>query len=188
MSSDIEHWHINAIVHKDRVEETHYISDPARNIRRQPETTTWLIDRLLGRGGFGEVRLERNKQNGKERAVKRIAIMGAKLTNIECKKELKALLEFSKPKVSQPTCSTVKPCLTPRSHSLEKPQYSSTFSVGSKTDPNYSLPWSTFPLEISREISWHTRGRYLKSRLEASPNKYCLDWRSCMGNCSHIEI
>jgi hypothetical protein len=99
MSSDIEHWHINAIVHKDCVEETHYVSDPARNIRRRPETTIWQVERLLGRGGFGEVRLERNRQDGRARAVKRIAMMGTNLTNMECEKELKALLEFSKPKV-----------------------------------------------------------------------------------------
>jgi calcium/calmodulin-dependent protein kinase I len=100
MSSDIEHWHINAIVHKDCVEETHYVSDPARNIRRRPETTIWQVERLLGRGGFGEVRLERNKRDGRARAVKRIAMMGTHLTNMECEKELKALLEFSKPKVT----------------------------------------------------------------------------------------
>ena len=100
MSSDIEHWHINAVVHKDYVEETHYVSDPARNIRRRPETTIWHVERLLGRGGFGEVRLERNKQDGRARAVKRIAMMGTNLTNMDCEKELKALLEFSKPKVT----------------------------------------------------------------------------------------
>lgn len=70
MSSDIEHWDINAIVHKDCVEETNYVSDPAKNIRRQPVTTIWNVERLLGRGGFGEVRLERNKQDGRARAVK----------------------------------------------------------------------------------------------------------------------
>jgi hypothetical protein len=100
MSSDIEHWDINAIVHKDCVEETHYVSDPAKNIRRQPVTTIWNVERLLGRGGFGEVRLERNKQDGRARAVKRIAMMGTNLTNMECEKELKSLLEFSKPKVN----------------------------------------------------------------------------------------
>jgi len=102
MSSDIEHWHINATVFKDRVEETHYISDPARNVRRRPNKTIWQVERLLGRGGFGEVRLERNKEDGKARAVKRIATTSATLSKSECEKELKALLEFSKPKASQP--------------------------------------------------------------------------------------
>ncbi|KFY05657.1 hypothetical protein V492_08376 [Pseudogymnoascus sp. VKM F-4246] len=52
--SDIEHWQINATVYKDRVEEIHYITDPARNIRRKPQTKVWKIEQFLGRGGFGE--------------------------------------------------------------------------------------------------------------------------------------
>jgi hypothetical protein len=99
--SDIEHWHINATVYKDRVEETRYIIDPARNIRRRPQTTVWKVERFLGRGGFGEVRLEKNKEDSKARVVKRIATTSTTLSNNECEKELKALLEFSKPKVSQ---------------------------------------------------------------------------------------
>jgi len=100
MPSDLEHWHIDATVHKDRVEETHYISDPAKNIRRRLETTTWHVEKYLGRGACGEVRLERNREEGKARAVKKITIPDVDLSNIECEKELKALLEFSKPKVS----------------------------------------------------------------------------------------
>jgi hypothetical protein len=100
MSSDIEHWHINATVYKDRVEEIHYISDPARNVRRRPQTKVWQVERFLGRGGFGEVRLERNTGDGKARAVKRITTTGTTLSNSECEEELKALLEFSKPKGS----------------------------------------------------------------------------------------
>lgn len=99
--SDIEHWQINATVYKDRVEEIHYITDPARNIRRRPQTKVWKIDQFLGRGSFGEVRLEKNTEDGKARAVKRIPIANANLSNDECKKELKALLEFSKPKASR---------------------------------------------------------------------------------------
>jgi hypothetical protein len=101
MSSDIEHWRINATVYKDRVEEIHYISDPARNIRRRSQTKVWQVERFLGRGGFGEVRLERNTGDGKARAVKRIATTSTTLSNSECEKELKALLEFSKPKGSR---------------------------------------------------------------------------------------
>jgi hypothetical protein len=105
MSSDLEHWHIDATVHKDRVEEIHYISDPARNIRRRLQTKVFHVERFLGRGGSGEVRLERNREEGKVRAVKKITILDADLSNSECEKELKALLEFSKPKVSQPFCT-----------------------------------------------------------------------------------
>jgi calcium/calmodulin-dependent protein kinase I len=97
--SDIEHWHINAKVYKDRVEEIHYITDPARNIRRKPQTEVWQVKQFLGRGGFGAVRLEENKEDSKKRAVKRIQTTTTSLSNSHFKKELKALLEFSKPKV-----------------------------------------------------------------------------------------
>ena len=100
MSSDIDHWHLNATVFKDRVEEIHFISDPARNVRRREHKKVWEVERFLGRGSFGEVRLERNKEDGIARAVKRIATTSMTLSNSECEKELKALLEFSKPKVS----------------------------------------------------------------------------------------
>lgn len=96
-SSDLHHWHINATVYHDRIEEVHYISDPARKIRRKPHTQVWQVEKFLGRGGFGEVQLQINRENKKARAVKRIATTG--LSNNECEKELQALLEFSKPKV-----------------------------------------------------------------------------------------
>jgi hypothetical protein len=80
------------------VEEIHYITDPARNIRRRPQTKVWRIERFLGRGGFAEVRLEK-REGGEVRAVKRIPTASENLSINECEKELKALLEFSKPKV-----------------------------------------------------------------------------------------
>jgi calcium/calmodulin-dependent protein kinase I len=55
----------------------------------------------LGRGGFGEVSLQKNTEDGKVRAVKRIVTASTGLSDGEYEKELKALLEFSKPKVSQ---------------------------------------------------------------------------------------
>lgn len=58
------------------------------------------MEQFLGRGGFGEVRLERNKEDDKVRAVKRIVTASTMLSNSKCERELKALLEFSKPKVS----------------------------------------------------------------------------------------
>jgi hypothetical protein len=67
MSSDLEHWHIDAKVYDDRVEEIHLISDPVRNIRRQPYVMVWHVEQYLGRGSFGEVRLERNKEEDKVR-------------------------------------------------------------------------------------------------------------------------
>ena len=99
--SDIEHWCITATVYKDRVEEIHYITDPARNIRRRPQIRVWQVERSLGRGGFGEVRLEKCKEDGNVRAVKRIVTTSTTLSNSECEKELEALSEFSKPKASR---------------------------------------------------------------------------------------
>lgn len=99
--TDVQHLYINATVYKDRVEETHYITDPARNIRRRPQTKVWQTERILGYGSFGDVRLEKNIEDGKERAVKKIRTRNKALSNNECEKELKALLEFSKPKVTE---------------------------------------------------------------------------------------
>jgi calcium/calmodulin-dependent protein kinase I len=93
-TSDLEHWQLNATVYEDRVEEIQYITDPARNIRREQRIKVWRIERSLGRGGFGEVRLEKNTEDGKTRAVKKIPTTGADLSDKECVRELKALLEF----------------------------------------------------------------------------------------------
>jgi hypothetical protein len=86
--------------HFCRVEEIYYITDPARNIKRRPQTKVWKVEQVLGRGGFGEVRLEKNSEDEKARVVKRIPTASTNLSINECEKELKALLEFSKPKAS----------------------------------------------------------------------------------------
>ncbi len=96
--SDLEHKRIEARVHKDRVTETYYISDSSQGARRKAQKKTWKVERIIGSGTFGEVRLEVCDE-GKERAVKKIRTAGAALKVKECEKELKALLEFSKPKV-----------------------------------------------------------------------------------------
>lgn len=57
----------------------------------------WTIERLLGRGTFGEVRLERNTDNKEYRAVKLMWTADSALKS-SYERELKALLEFSKPK------------------------------------------------------------------------------------------
>ena len=100
MSSELNHWYLDATVYNDRVEEVYYISDPARNIRRSRQTRVWKVEQFLGHGSFGQVRLERNHEDGQVRAVKRISTGSAILSNSECEKELEALLEFSKRKVS----------------------------------------------------------------------------------------
>lgn len=95
--TDIEHWQLDAQVYPDRVEETHIVTDPVRNIRRKSQKVVWYVEKLLGRGSYGEVRLERSRTDKKVRAVKKIAVDA---TISEYRKELEALLEFSKPKVS----------------------------------------------------------------------------------------
>jgi hypothetical protein len=54
----------------------------------------------LGHSSFEQVRLERNQEDRQVRAVKRITITSVTLSNSKCEKELKALLKFSKLKVS----------------------------------------------------------------------------------------
>ena len=97
---DLAHWQINAKVYDDRVEEIHFITDAARNIRRLPQTQIWRDEKYLGHGAFGVVRLQKNAQDGRTRAVKRIPTMNGNISDKECEKELGAHMEFSKPKVS----------------------------------------------------------------------------------------
>lgn len=159
MSSDIEHWYINATVYKDRVEEIHLISDPTRNVRRRPHTKVWQVGKSLGRGGFGEVHLEWNKEDGKTRAVKRIPTTSTMLSSSECEKELKALLEFSKPKVSRNrTLVLLVPSLT--SCSPEKLRCLSTSLAGSRMAPTCFSQWNTSHLEIWKEMCQKILGKY----------------------------
>jgi len=109
--SDLEHKRIEARVHRDRVTETYFISDIRKGIRRKAEKKTWRVKEVIGRGSFGQVRLEvcEDEQNAvRERAVKKITLdltsTGNKrdkdtLRTRQYENELKALLEFSKPKV-----------------------------------------------------------------------------------------
>ncbi len=90
--------------------ETHFITDIGKGIRRKAEKT-WRVKELIGHGSFGQVRLEvcdDGQSIARERALKKItlssAISGNKIDkgSLRAKQyenELKALLEFSKPKV-----------------------------------------------------------------------------------------
>lgn len=161
--SDLDHWRISATVYKDRVEEQRYITDTARGIRRRQYTKVWYDDELLGRGGFGEVRLQKSETSSgsgsgrgdaETRAVKRIPLAGKGWSDRECEKELKALLEFSKPKVRHGFLSSFSTHssadFTFSSHSSRRLLSSSSSLAGSKTDPISSLPWSICPLETWR--------------------------------------
>lgn len=109
--SDLEHKRIEARVHRDRVTESYFISDIRKGIRRKVEKKTWKVKEVIGRGSFGQVRLEvceDGENTTRERAVKKITLDLAVAGNrgdkdtLKARKyenELKALLEFSKPKV-----------------------------------------------------------------------------------------
>lgn len=90
MTTPYEYWRINAtLVSEYHVEE---ISSPHNATQgRQAQKTTWQVERELGRGTFGRVRLERHVSSGRTRAVKKIV-----LDHYDYEKELLALVEFSK--------------------------------------------------------------------------------------------
>lgn len=69
------------------------------------------------------MRLERNKEDSQTRAVKRIAMVSNSFSDSECVKELRAMLEFSKPKVSRSKCCPAL-ALVLTLHSSEKQQSS----------------------------------------------------------------
>jgi serine/threonine protein kinase len=98
--SDFEHTKLDAHVHPGSVVQTHYISDPVTGRRRVPKTKVWKVERVLGKGSFGEVRLEVCLEENERRAVKRIWATGSAF-KIQYERELKALLEFSKPKYKE---------------------------------------------------------------------------------------
>jgi serine/threonine protein kinase len=96
--SDFEHMRLDAKVFPGTVVETYYISDAITGQRRVPKTKAWKVERSLGQGGFGAVRIE--VYANEKRAVKRIWTTGSVLKN-QYERELKALLEFSKPKYKE---------------------------------------------------------------------------------------
>jgi serine/threonine protein kinase len=102
--SDLEHHKLNAHVYPGHVIERYFVSDPNKGLRRKQMTTIWKVERQLGKGGSGEVRLEvRTDEQAEEkdrRAVKRIWTSSSNLRK-EYERELKALLEFSKPKYKE---------------------------------------------------------------------------------------
>jgi Protein kinase domain len=102
--SDFEHAKLDAHVFPGCVVQKHYISSAISGQRRIPVTKVWKVEKLLGKGTFGEVRLEacssENKDTNEERAVKRIWTTGMEFKR-SYERELKALLEFSKPKYKE---------------------------------------------------------------------------------------
>jgi hypothetical protein len=99
--SDSDHRRLEAVVFADHcVVESHQISDASRGLRRVPVTRVWRTERLLGRGGYGEVHLQSQESNkNAKRALKVIPTRGVKLSLEDCQRELTAMIEFTKPKV-----------------------------------------------------------------------------------------
>jgi hypothetical protein len=108
--SDSEHCKIEAKVDSQyNVVENHEISDPSRGLRRVPVRIVWQAERLIGRGGFARVYLQCQEGNeDNKRALKVIPAMGQAMSDEDCKRELLALIEFTKPKVGTNTHHTLK--------------------------------------------------------------------------------
>lgn len=100
--SDTDHCRLEATVRPDCIIESHEISDASRGWRRVPVTKVWRTERLLGRGGFGEVHLQTLESDRSEkRALKVIPTRGLTMSLADCQRELVAMTEFKKHKVCQ---------------------------------------------------------------------------------------
>lgn len=98
--SDLEHLRLDAAVYPDCIVEVHRVSNVARGLRKVPITKIWRTQKSLGRGAFGEVQLQvQDSDPNLKRAVKVIPTIGGMSTS-DYERELTALIEFSKPKVS----------------------------------------------------------------------------------------
>ncbi|KAH6884896.1 kinase-like domain-containing protein [Thelonectria olida] len=93
--TDLQHRRIDAHISPEYVTEIHIINNSATGQRRAKSSQVWKIGPVIGRGGHGEVRIETCLADNRARAVKRIPMDPQKA---EDAKELRALLEFSKPK------------------------------------------------------------------------------------------
>lgn len=80
--------------------ETYFVSDLVSGQRRVPKQKIWRVERVIGKGGYGEVRLETLMEGNEVRAVKRLWTSGSTLKK-EYQRELEALVEFSKQKYKE---------------------------------------------------------------------------------------
>jgi calcium/calmodulin-dependent protein kinase I len=98
--SDSDHRRLEATVFPDHcIVEIHQISDVSRGLRRVPVTKVWRTERVIGRGGFGEVHLQSQESDkDAKRALKIIPAEGVKRSLADSQRELRAMIEFAKPK------------------------------------------------------------------------------------------
>jgi len=98
--SDSDHCRLDALVFPDCVVERQQISDASQGLRKVQLTKVSRTERLLGRGGFGEVQLQsQDSDKDAKRALKVIPTRGVKLSLADCQRELTTMIEFTKPKV-----------------------------------------------------------------------------------------
>ena len=98
--TELDHVKLETVFQTDHVIHTEYISNVARGYRKRRIETKWYMERQLGEGGFGAVFLETKGIDRKTvRAVKKIDKRWMRVTSTDYTRELKALAEFSKPKV-----------------------------------------------------------------------------------------
>src|SRR5277367_5634504 len=98
--SDLDHCRLNATVYPDCIVEVHQISDTVRGLRKIPVTKIWRTERVLGRGTFGEVQLQARDRDPKSKRAVKVIPTGGRMSTVDCERELTALIEFTKPKVS----------------------------------------------------------------------------------------
>lgn len=103
--TDFEHAKFEALVGPNFVSQISNIPNSTSGQRQvqEPVSTIWHTERLLARGASGEVRVERCVATQRLRAVKRIWQTGSRFQS-KYERELKALLEFSKPKHKRAAC------------------------------------------------------------------------------------
>lgn len=91
----LDFWQLRAHFVGPFVEHRRYISDASRGIRKQLEFKQWRRGRELGRGAFGTVFLEKERE-GELRAVKELQKSTYKEKAIDYLREILAMANMSK--------------------------------------------------------------------------------------------
>lgn len=98
--TDFDHRRLDAMVYSDCIVEVHRVSDIALGLRKVAVTKIWRTERILGRGAFGEVQLQVQDKDPESKRALKVIPTRERMSNAECERELTALIEFTKPKVS----------------------------------------------------------------------------------------
>lgn len=140
---DLNDWELQTAFNGPLFIHTSYQADWEHGIRRKEIVKVWQDEGNLGRGAFGHVSLQKQVTGGNgKRAVKKLYKAG--MGGFDYKKELVALMHFSKTKVRSQFAVYPSPVYLTMFSSLLKSNFSSSFSDGSKMMSRYSLLWNTF--------------------------------------------